>query len=83
MKFLRYYPDNPSAQIAKGVLSTHGIDSFVGNTNDTFAVKGVRFMVPEEQFEEAKRILEEAAAEITLPDDWEPPAEGSESESES
>lgn len=73
MKLLRYFPDGPSAQLAKGLLESRGIEAFVGDTPDSFAVKGVRLMVPNERVEEAWAILANPPDEIALPDDWEPP----------
>lgn len=80
MKLLRYFPDGPSAQVARSFLASHGIEAFVGDTPDSFAVKGVRLMVPDDRVDEAKSILDNVPADSALPDDWEPPAEPSDEE---
>lgn len=75
MKVLRYFPDGPSAQVAKSFLATHGIEVFVGDPPDAFSVKGVRLMVPEDQETKAKALLAHSSEELALPDNWVPPTD--------
>ena len=75
MKFLRYFPDGPSAQLARSILAANGIDAFVGDPPDTFSIKGVRLLVPEEHMAAAREILDTEKVNLALPDDWEPPSE--------
>lgn len=75
MKLLRYFPDGPSAQLARSLLAANGIDAFVGDPPDTFSVKGIRLMVPDDAVEAANGILDNVSDDLALPDDWEPPAE--------
>ncbi len=77
MKLLRYYPDEPSAQLAKSILAANGIEAFVGESPDTFSVKGVRFMVPDDAVERAKSLLDDQESAAALPDDWVPPEDPS------
>ena len=81
MKVLRFYPDTPSAHVAKSLLASHDIDTFVADENlanidppVVFATGGVRLMIADELVDAAKAILDRHKDDFALPDDWEPPA---------
>ena len=68
-KIAALVPTKLEAEIMKGMLEAHGIDASVqaddegGMTPSLAEVQGIRLMVPEEQLEQAKKLIEQAHKE--------------------
>ena len=80
MKLLRKYDNAASANVAKSVLDSCGIDTYLAEPPVVLKAGSFRLMIADERFDEAIAILDEHQKDVALPDDWEPPKSPSDTE---
>ena len=75
MKLLRKYNNAASANVAKSLLQSFGIETYLAEPPVVLKLGNFRLMIVDERFDEAMTILTDHKDRFALPDDFVPPAD--------